>query len=181
MPSVQPSADLDRCEVRIGIALYGLYPSDAVSREVTLKSAMTFKSHIIHIKKVPAGTPIGYGRSFVTTRESVIGTVPVGYADGYQRRLSNRGRVIVSGKYAPIVGKVCMDMFMVDLTDIHDASLYDEVILMGSSGECSVSADQIAAITGTISYDVVCSIGKRVPRVYKDRATEIEKPYKNTV
>ncbi len=168
MPSTQPSADLERCEVRIGIALYGLYPSDAVSREVKLRSAMTFKSHVIHIKRVPAGTPIGYGRSFVTTRESVIGTVPVGYADGYQRRLSNRGKVIVGGKYAPIVGKICMDMFMIDLTDIGEVSLYDEVILMGSDKDCAVSADQIAAITKTISYDVVCSIGKRVPRVYKE-------------
>lgn len=165
MPYLSPSSSYKK-EARIGIALYGLYPSKEVSRSVTLERAMTFKSHVVYIKDVPPGTPIGYSRAFTTIRPSRIATIPVGYADGYSRRLSSYGRVMIRGQYAPVVGKICMDMCMVDITDIKDAALWDEVTLMGTDGDCSVSAEDIAALTGTISYEVVCSIGKRVPRVY---------------
>lgn len=153
--------------VRPGIILYGCYPSDQVDRSlIKLKPAMSLKASIVFLKKVPAGTSISYGRHFVTERESLIATIPIGYADGYPRLLSGKGRVLIHGQYAPVVGNICMDQCMVDVTDIPDVKKYDEVVLIGTQGDNTIPADEIAEKTGTINYEIVCRIGKRVPRVY---------------
>lgn len=164
------SSDLnDKCYsmVRPGIVIYGLYPSEYASKNLDLKSALQFKSHIYYIKEVPKGEGISYGRTYVTDSNRIIATVPVGYADGFPRLLSNKGRVIVNGKYAPIVGRICMDQFMIDITDIEGVKLEDTVTLIGTDGDAEITADEIASICGTINYEIVCGIGKRVPRVYK--------------
>ena len=153
--------------VRAGILLYGYYPSDQVSRHIKVAPALSLKSHVIQIKEVAAGTSIGYGRSFVTEKPMRIATVPVGYGDGYPRLLSGKGRVLICGEYAPIIGRVCMDMFMVDITHIPNASELSEVVLLGAQGEKSIDADELAELTDTISYEIICNIGKRVPRTYK--------------
>lgn len=160
---------------RAGIILYGLYPSGWVKKEnLALFPVMSIKSVVSHVKKVPKGTPISYGRRFVTEAESVMATIPAGYADGYIRKMSNGGRVIIKGRFAPVRGTICMDQFMVDVTDIADVSLGDEVILMGGSGKNYISADELAKIQGSISYEVTCLIGKRVPRVYIKNGTELK-------
>ena len=151
---------------RAGILMYGYYPSNEVKKSVKVRPALSLHSHIIQIKDVPAGYPVGYGRAFVSSSPMKIATVPVGYGDGYPRLLSNRGRVLIHGEYAPIVGRICMDMFMVDITHIPDATELDEVVLLGSQGENSIDADEIAGLADTISYEIICSVGKRVPRIY---------------
>ncbi len=152
--------------VRPGIILYGLNPSDEIQNILDLKPALALKTHISYIKKVKKGDGISYGHSYIAPSDRIIATVPVGYADGYPRALSNKGRVIIGGKFAPIVGRVCMDQFMVDITDIPDAKPEDSVILIGSDGDKKILADEIAEICGTINYEIVCGIGKRVPRLY---------------
>ena len=153
--------------VRMGISLYGLYPSDEIDQTVIdLLPALTFKSHIISIKDVPADTGISYGHTYRTTEAKRIATVSAGYADGYPRALSGNGRVIVNGKYAPIVGRVCMDMFMIDVTDI-DCEITDEVILFGSDGNLTVSAEEIGEKSMSFNYEVICGVSRRIPRVYK--------------
>ncbi|MDD3185932.1 MAG: alanine racemase [Anaerostipes sp.] len=163
--------DMDDCRknmVRSGIITYGLYPSSDVSKNVLdLKPAMELKTHIVHIKEVDAGEGISYNGTYVTDKKTKIATIPVGYADGYPRSLSSKGRVIIRGQYAPIIGRVCMDQFMVDVTNIKDVNLMDQVILMGQDGDVCVSADEIATMIGTINYELVCDISKRVPRFYK--------------
>lgn len=153
--------------VRPGIILYGCYPSGQVSRSILdLKPAMSLKTNIVFIKKVPEGTSISYGRHFITERESLIATLPLGYADGYPRSLSGKGRVLIRGQYAPVVGNICMDQCMIDVTDVAGVKKNDEVVLMGSQGEHEITADEIAEKTGTINYEILCRIGKRLPRVY---------------
>lgn len=153
--------------VRPGIVLYGQYPSNEVDRSILdLRPAMTLKANIVFLKKVPAGFSVSYGRKFITEKESVIATLPLGYADGYPRFLSGKGRVLVRGEYAPVVGNICMDQCMIDVTHIPGVKLYDEVVLMGSQGEKSISADEIGEKTGTINYEIYTRIGKRIPRVY---------------
>jgi alanine racemase len=153
--------------VRPGIILYGCYPSNEINKEiVSLKPAMSLKANIVFIKKVPAGTSISYGRNFITRRESLIATLPLGYADGYPRYLSGKGRVLINGQYAPLVGNICMDQCMIDVTDIPNVKRYDEVILIGSQGEKTILADEIAEKTDTINYEIVSRIGKRLPRIY---------------
>lgn len=150
-----------KTEVRIGIGLYGYYPSDEVKRDIALTPAMTIKSHIVSVKEIEAGQSVGYGRTFTAQRKTRLATIPVGYADGYPRLLSNQGYVLINGQKAPVVGNVCMDMFMVDITDI-DAGDGDKVILMGKD----IDADAIAKMCQTISYEIICGIGSRVKRVY---------------
>ncbi|ADK17063.1 alanine racemase [Clostridium ljungdahlii] len=152
--------------VRPGTIIYGC-SSDDVKREVIpIKPAMTWKANILFLKELEAGQYIGYGRKFRTERKSIIGTLGVGYADGYSRMLSGKAKVIINGKFAPVVGNICMDQCMVDLTDIGDVKLGDEVILMGSQGELKIDADDIAKLIGTNNNEVMCLIGRRVPRVY---------------
>ncbi|MDK2787900.1 MAG: alanine racemase [Epulopiscium sp.] len=162
--------------IRPGIILYGLYPSDEVKKEtIHLKPAMTLKSQVVFIKEVDEDVPISYSRKFVTRRKTKVATVPVGYADGYSRRLSNKGRVLIKGKYAPIIGNICMDQFMVDVTDIPDVGVGDEVVLMGTQGEMTIGAEEIANHIDTINYEVICMVGKRIPRVYKQHEAIIKK------
>jgi len=153
--------------VRPGIMLYGSYPSPGFQRFIQLKPVMTLKTNIHFLKWVPPGTKISYGGTFVTRRPSLIATLPIGYADGYSRRLSNRGEVLIRGKRAPVVGKVCMDFIMVDVTDIPHVSLGDEVVLMGVQGKERITVEEIADKVNSISYEIFCLIGKRVPRLYK--------------
>ncbi len=152
--------------VRPGLMLYGIYPSPAMTGEISLEPVLSWKSRILQLKKVPAGSSISYGRTFITRRESLIATVPVGYADGYSRRLSNVGAMLVKGKRAPVAGTVCMDLTMIDVTDIGGVQQGDEVVLLGHQGNAVISADEMAAWSNTISYEIFTSIGARVPRIY---------------
>ncbi|MCC7201212.1 MAG: alanine racemase [Nitrospirae bacterium] len=154
--------------VRPGLMLYGYSPSPRLEKKVELRQVMAVKSRIIYLKRVPAKTGISYGRTFTTSRDTVVATLPVGYADGYSRSLSNTGEVIVRGVRAPVIGRVCMDMTMVDVTDIPGVSAGDEVsVIGGRDGKgTTISANEIAGWTNTISYEVLCRIGERVERVY---------------
>lgn len=156
--------------VRAGIALYGMYPSEEVDqKKVQLIPALSLKSHIIYIKELEAGCGISYGSTYVTIRRTRIATIPVGYGDGYQRNLSNRGYVLIRGKKAPILGRVCMDQFMVDVTDIDGVAEGDCVTLIGRDLEESISVEELAELCGTFHYEFVCDLGKRIPRVYYHR------------
>nr|WP_025776310.1 alanine racemase [Clostridium botulinum] len=154
--------------VRAGIIMYGYYPSNYVLRNnINLKPVMSLKTSIVHIKKVSSAEYISYGRTFKTKRESIIATLPIGYADGYNRLLSNKGKVIVNGKLAPVIGRVCMDQCMIDVTFIENLKVGDVVTIMGEENGVSYTAEDIASQIGTISYEVICNVNKRVPRVYK--------------
>lgn len=153
--------------VRPGIIQYGYYPSDEVNKDVLdLKPVLTWKSKIVHIKTMEANNFIGYGKNFETKMVSRIATIPVGYGDGYPKALSNKGYVIINGKLAPITGNVCMDQIMVDITDIDDVNVNDEVILLGRDKDVKFDADDFASLIGTINYEPLCLIGRRVTRVY---------------
>ncbi len=163
--------DMHLNAVRAGIILYGFYPSEETKAQgVSLKPAMTFKARLTAVKKVPAGTCLSYGCTYTTKRESIIATVPVGYADGYFRALSNKASVLIHGVRVPICGRVCMDQFMVDVTDLvacdQDVLVGDEVVLMGRQGREEISAEELADLCDTINYEVICSPGKRVPKRY---------------
>lgn len=154
--------------VRAGIILYGLWPSDEVDKNVIpLKPVMELKSSICFIKDVEAGVPISYGGTFVTDRKYKVATITVGYADGYPRCLSNKGYVLIRGKKAKILGRVCMDQMMVDVTDIEDACRGDEVTLIGKDGDEMISMEYFSELSNRINYESVCDIGKRVPRIYE--------------
>lgn len=151
--------------VRLGISLYGLYPSQDVNKRRTmLFPALELKSHITMVKDIKKGDAVSYGATFVAPQDMRIATIPVGYGDGYPRALSNKGYVLIHGKKAAICGRVCMDQFMVDVTDIPEACLYDEVTLIGKDGEECITADELAEMTDTISYEILCNLGKRIPR-----------------
>ncbi|MGN1480353.1 alanine racemase [Porcipelethomonas sp.] len=153
--------------VRSGIITYGLYPSGEVDKNMlAIKPAMELKTHVSHVKTVSAGTGIGYGSTFVTMEETCIATCPVGYADGYPYALANKGYVLIHGIKAPIAGRVCMDQFMIDVTDIDDVRTGDEVVLFGRQGNAFISVEEISALAGSFNYEFVCNISKRVPRKY---------------
>ena len=153
--------------VRVGIALYGLYPSDEVMADkVTLKPAMEVISHIIHIKDVEAGVGIGYGHTYVTSEKRKIATVCIGYADGFNRAFSNKGYVLVRGKRAPVIGRVCMDQIMVDITDINGVNVGDYVVILGENGGETLTAEQLGEMCGSFNYEIVCTFMPRVVRVY---------------
>lgn len=162
-------SNLEYEAVRAGIMLYGYYPSKDVDKtKVHLRQVMSLKSEIVHLKTLEIGSSVSYGRVFTTERESKIATLPIGYADGLPRLLTGKGQVIIKGRFAPIVGRICMDQCMIDVTDIPDVKLGDEVIFMGEDEYGNnISADDIGDAIGTISYEVICNISKRVPRVYK--------------
>ena len=160
-----PQVDLDM--VRLGIAMYGMYPSDEVKKEkVELFPALDLKSHITMVKEIPAGEKVSYGGTFTTTRTTKLATVSVGYGDGYPRALSSKGYVLVRGQKAPIVGSVCMDQMMVDVTDIENVTRADIVTLIGKDGDAEITVEEIAALAGTFNYEFVCDLGKRIPRSY---------------
>ena len=160
-----PQSHLDM--VRPGISTYGLHPSDEVNQSIIdLKPVMTLKSRVIHIKEVAPGFNISYGITFQTKHHTTIATVPVGYADGFNRLLSSRGHMLVHGRRVPIVGRVCMDLTMLDVGGVADVALEDEVVVFGRQGNETVTADEIASDLDTINYEVVSTITGRVPRVY---------------
>ncbi len=152
--------------VRPGIILYGYLPSGVRWNGPPFRPVLRLRTEITHIKRVAAGTPISYGRTFVTRRPSTIAVLPIGYADGLSRALSNRGQVLIRGRRAPIVGRVCMDMTLVDATEIPGTAIGDESIVIGEQGDDAILGDEIARLLGTISYEVLCGIGPRVARVY---------------
>lgn len=150
---------------RLGIIMYGLYPNPENPLPFKPKPALEFKSVISQIKYIEPGTTVSYGRTYKADRRIKLATVTAGYADGYPRLLSNKGEVIICGKRCPIVGRICMDQFMCDVTEVPEAAVDDEVILIGSQGENEITADDIAALTGTIGYEIICGISHRVPRI----------------
>lgn len=160
-------ADANMDMVRAGITLYGLWPSEEVSKEIiSLRPVMSLRSHISFIKTLPAGRKISYGGIYVTPSTRRIATIPVGYADGYARSLSNKGYVLIHGKKAPICGRVCMDQFMVDVTDIPEAEVEDSVTLLGSDGDACITMEELGELSGRFNYEFACLITPRVPRVY---------------
>ncbi len=160
-----PEANLSM--VRAGITIYGIYPSNEVERDkIKLETAMEIKSHISYLKDVTPGTAISYGGTFVASKPMKVATIPVGYADGYPRQLSGKGWVLIHGQKAPILGRVCMDQFMVDVTDIPDTKSGDEVTLIGRDGNEVITAEEFGELSGRFSYEFICCISKRVPRVY---------------
>lgn len=153
--------------VRAGIATYGLYPSDEVEKEkVPLKPALELISHVAHVKWVGEGTPIGYGGTYVTERPTKIMTVPVGYGDGYPRSLSNKGCVLIHGQKAPILGRICMDQFMADVTEIDNVEFGDRIVLIGKDKDEEISVDMLSELSGRFSYEFVTDFGIRIPREY---------------
>lgn len=153
--------------VRAGIILYGLYPSDDVKKErIQLKPVLSLKAKISHVKALKEGIGISYGLKYVTDKKSKIATIPIGYADGFTRMLSGKAEALVKGIRVPIVGRICMDQCMLDVTEIEEVNQGDEVILIGSDGGNTISVDDVARKLNTINYEIVCMIGKRVPRVY---------------
>ena len=158
----------DMC--RVGIALYGLYPSDEVDMEtIKLRPAMEVFSHIVHLKTVPAGTKIGYGHIYEAPSERRIATVSIGYADGYKRCLTGVSYVLIGGKKAPIVGKICMDQFMADVTDIPDIKVGDTVVVMGKDGDEEITAEKLGSMCHSFNYEIICSFMPRVKRIYIDK------------
>jgi alanine racemase len=159
--------------VRAGIMTYGLYPSEEVDKEkILLKPAMEWKTHIIYLKEIYPGEGVSYGHTYIADKKRKIATLPVGYADGYPRSLSGVGRVLIRGQYAPILGRVCMDQMMVDVTEIEGVELFDEVTLMGADGENRISAEEIGSLSHSFNYEIVCDISKRVPRVFYENGNE---------
>ena len=167
-----PQANLDIA--RAGITLYGLHPSDEVHLErMDMKPVLSLKSRVVHVKTLPAGYGISYGATYVTPSERIIATIPVGYGDGYARSLSNKGDVLIRGKRAPICGRVCMDQFMVDVTDIPNVSVGDEVTLIGTDGEEQITLEELGEKSGRFNYEFARDLGKRIPRVFYKNGTRI--------
>jgi alanine racemase len=159
-----PETHLDA--VRPGIALYGMYPSEEVTRDVPLKAALTLKSHVGRVRTLPAGASVSYGRTFIASQPTTVANIPVGYGDGYHRVLSNRGAVLIGGQRAPIVGRVCMDQFVVDVSHIPGVAEGDEVVLIGAQGDQRITAEEIAGLAGTINYEVTTGLLQRIPRLF---------------
>lgn len=153
--------------VRAGITLYGLWPSDEVSRNIIeLKPVLSLKSHIVYVKEIEKGTQVSYGGTFCAENTMKIATIPAGYGDGYPRTLSNKGYVLIHGKRANILGRVCMDQMMVDVSDIADVRDGDEVTLIGKDGSLCITMEELGSLSGRFNYELACDLGKRIPRVY---------------
>lgn len=168
-----PEANLNI--VRAGITIYGIYPSNEVERDIVkLSPVMELKSHVTYVKEIEPGTAVSYGGTFVARERMRIATIPVGYADGYPRQLSGKGWVLIHGKKAPIIGRVCMDQFMVDVTKIEDVHKGDEVTLIGKDKDACISVEEMGDLCGRFSYEFICDISPRVPRIYIKDGKEIE-------
>ncbi len=167
-----PEANMDL--VRIGITMYGLWPSDEVPLlRSEIRPALELKSHIVYIKDILSGDAVSYGGTFVAVNDRRIATVPIGYGDGYPRSLSNKGSVLIRGKSAPIVGRICMDQFMVDVTDIPEASEGDTVTLIGNDGASYISAEELGRLSGRFNYELTCDLGARIPRIFIKRGEAV--------
>jgi alanine racemase len=161
--------------IRAGLMLYGAYPSDDLKdTHLSLKPVMSLKTHVIQIKTVPPETPISYSRTFYTKKESLIATIAIGYGDGYHYRLSNRGKILIQGKKLPLVGSVCMDLIMADVSELPGVKPEEEVVLLGRQGEVTISVEEVAQWADTIPYEILCGISSRVPRIYKKGGTMFE-------
>lgn len=162
---MHPETHLDM--VRVGLMMYGMLPAanSKTLNKLSLKPALSFKTRVVYVKRVAAGTPLSYGGVYVTKQDTYVATLPVGYADGYSRRLSNKGYVLINGKLYKVSGRVSMDMILIDVGQDR-IQVGDEAVLIGEQGEQIISADQVAELSDTINYEVVCGIGKRVPRIY---------------
>jgi alanine racemase len=158
--------------VRPGIMLYGCYPGHGFENVLDLRPVFKLATEIFHLRRVPAGTAVSYGGTFVTPRESVIATLPLGYADGLPRALSNRGCALVRGRRAPIVGVVCMDMCMIDVTDVPDARIGDEAVFIGAQEGERIRVEEVAELCGTIPYEIFCNVNHRVGRIYVKHGAE---------
>ena len=164
-----PEAHLDM--VRAGIILYGYHPSDEVDKsKLPLKPVMTLKSHVSYIKEVEAGKGVSYGKTYITDKKTKIATIPVGYADGYVRCLSHKAKIEAGGVLCDVIGRICMDQCMIDVTNVNNISIGDEVIIFGGG---QISADDVARLMDTINYEVLCLVSKRIPRIYKEKGREI--------
>ena len=153
--------------VRVGVALYGMWPSEEVQKNIVpLKPALSLYSHVVYIKEINKGDAVSYGGTFVADKRMRVATVPVGYGDGYPRSLSNKGYVLIRGKKAPVLGRVCMDQFMVDVTEIPEAQMDDPVILIGKDGSQEITIEELGNLSGRFNYELACDLGKRIPRVY---------------
>lgn len=160
-----PQANMDM--VRAGITTYGLYPSEEVSKDIVpLRAAMSLYSHIVYCKTIHSGQSVSYGGLFTAQKDTRVATIPVGYGDGYPRSLSGKGYVLIHGKKAPILGRVCMDQFMVDISEIPEAMDGDKVTLLGMDGTERITAEELGELSGRFNYEFVCDLGKRIPRVY---------------
>lgn len=153
--------------VRPGLIMYGLYPREDLMKRLNLRPALSFKTKVIYVKSVSKGRSISYGRTYIAKRHTRIATISVGYGDGYSRHLSNRADVLIKGRRAPVVGTVCMDMSMIDVGHIDNVKVGDEVVLIGRQGKETITVGELARLSNTIPYEVVCNIGRRVPRIYK--------------
>ena len=168
-----PEANKDM--VRAGIAMYGLYPSQDVDQSrIHLKPALELKSHVAFVKTIHAGTPVSYGGTYVAKQDTIVATIPIGYGDGYPRSLSNKGYVLIHGKKAPIIGRVCMDQLMVDVTEIKGVKFGDEVVLIGKSKDAYLPVEVLSELSGRFNYEFVCDLGKRIPRVYVQSGAIVE-------
>ena len=168
--------DLRHDLARAGISTYGMYPSDEVRKDaVDLKPALSLISHVTDVKEVEPGTPISYGGTFVAPKKMKVATIPVGYGDGYPRSLSNKGCVLIHGKRAKILGRVCMDQFMADVTEIPETKFMDRVTLIGKDGNDQITVDELAGLSGRFNYEFVCCLGKRIPRVYRRNGRLIDR------
>lgn len=172
-----PEANMDL--VRAGIILYGLWPSDVVSKEkVDLKPVLSLHSKIVFIKKVPPGTRISYGGTYITQKDTMVATVPVGYGEGYPRMLSNKADVLVNGQRCPIIGRICMDQLMIDVTNVKDVCEGDTVTLVGQDGAECITLEELGEISGRFNYEMACDFGKRIPRVFfKNMMVKYTKDY----
>ena len=165
--AIMEAGDLELDMVRSGISTYGLYPSEEVEKDTAdLRPAMALRSRITHVKTLPAGEGIGYGWTYTTTRETKVATIPTGYADGSKRALSNQGRVLIHGISAPIIGRVCMDQFMVDVTDVPNVKVGDMATLFGRDGNAWLPVEELANASASFNYEFVCGLTRRVPRIY---------------
>ena len=168
--------DLRHDLARAGISTYGMYPSDEVRKDaVDPKPALSLISHVTYVKEVEPGTPISYGGTFVAPKKMKVATIPVGYGDGYPRSLSNKGCVLIHGKRAKILGRVCMDQFMADVTEIPETKFMDRVTLIGKDGNDQITVDELAGLSGRFNYEFVCCLGKRIPRVYRRNGRLIDR------
>lgn len=175
-----PQANMDM--VRAGITTYGLYPSEEVSKDIVpLRAAMSLYSHIVYCKTIHAGQSVSYGGLFTAQKDTRVATIPVGYGDGYPRSLSGKGYVLIHGKRAPILGRVCMDQFMVDISEIPEAMDGDKVTLLGTDGTERITAEELGELSGRFNYEFVCDLGKRIPRVYIQHGeiTEVRDYFEN--
>lgn len=160
-----PEANMDA--VRLGVVQYGLWPSEEMPKDgITLLPALSLKSHIVYIKKIKKGTQISYGGTFTAEKEMLIATIPVGYGDGYPRKLSNNGHVLIRGQKAPIVGRICMDQFMVDVSHIDGVLMGDVVTLIGKDGKEHITMEELGSLSGRFNYELACDLGKRIPKLY---------------